>query len=385
MNNILISASGFALGAATMYFLDPVSARRRRALTRDKLVRAVHDAERGIDITSRDLKHRAFGTFAGLKSRFSSTDTPEQKLVARVRSALGRVVSHPHAVHVRARGGTVILEGQILTDEVDHLIKTVCAVKGVDNVENRLEVHRTSSNIPALQGHGRAPGYKFDIMQANWSPTTRLAVGASGVALISQTVVRPGPLRLGMGGVGGILLARAFTNLELAQFFGFSPVRRGFNIEKTININAPVNKVFDFFSDYANFPHFMRHVRRVTGDETGVSHWLIDGPAGVTCSWDAELTRYEPYEAIAWKTVDKSIIKHAGLITFHDNGDSSTQVHIRLTYNPPAGYMGHLFAKILGSNPKAAGRRHASCQIVLRDGSSGPRRGPTSEWWGSGS
>ena len=58
-----------------------------------------------------------------------------------MRSRIGRVVSHPHAIRVTARAGRVTLRGPILAEEVDELLACVSAVQGVTGVENWLEVH----------------------------------------------------------------------------------------------------------------------------------------------------------------------------------------------------------------------------------------------------
>ena len=59
---------GTAAGATAMYLLDPVLGRRRRALVRDKLTSA---ALRTADVArpaARDVRNRAYGTFAEARS-----------------------------------------------------------------------------------------------------------------------------------------------------------------------------------------------------------------------------------------------------------------------------------------------------------------------------
>ena len=52
---------GIALGALTMFLLDPDKGRRRRALARDKMYSAAIRTGKRIDAKSRDVANRAKG------------------------------------------------------------------------------------------------------------------------------------------------------------------------------------------------------------------------------------------------------------------------------------------------------------------------------------
>ena len=64
MANRWTLAGGAGLGAGVMYLLDPDKGRRRRALTRDKVLHFANKAGEAIGTTSTDLSHRTAGTFA---------------------------------------------------------------------------------------------------------------------------------------------------------------------------------------------------------------------------------------------------------------------------------------------------------------------------------
>lgn len=51
----------FGLGALAMYFFDPDSGKRRRALLRDQLVHARHEIGDYAEGTTKDLRNRAYG------------------------------------------------------------------------------------------------------------------------------------------------------------------------------------------------------------------------------------------------------------------------------------------------------------------------------------
>jgi hypothetical protein len=64
--------TALGIGALAMYFFDPVSGRRRRALVRDKMTHYHREATRYAEHTAKDLRNRAQGLVA-----------ETQKLVAR--------------------------------------------------------------------------------------------------------------------------------------------------------------------------------------------------------------------------------------------------------------------------------------------------------------
>ena len=77
----------------------------------------------------------------------------------------------------------------------------------------------------------------------------------------------------------------------------------------------------------------------------GRSHWVAAGPAGTSVTWDAEITVYEPNRRLAWRSTPSSMIENAGLIHFDAYPDGSTRVHLRWSYNPPAGADRACFAR----------------------------------------
>ena len=125
----------------------------------------------------------------------------------RVRATLGRFVSHPHAIEVAALNGHVVLRGPILAGEVDRLLQAVAEVPGVVDVADELEIHHGHDH-PALQGGRRRIGPRPELLQENWSPATKLLVGAAGVA-VAVPLVRRAPLTgLALGTLGLILATR---------------------------------------------------------------------------------------------------------------------------------------------------------------------------------
>jgi hypothetical protein len=192
MNKAMAMISGFGIGAGLMYIFDPDRGKRRRAQVSDKARHMAKKTNDAIGKTSRDLANRVSGIVAEAESLFISSKALDEVLVARVRSKLGRVVSHPSSINVTAIGGEVILAGPVLANEVDQLLKSAGAIKGVTGVENRLEVHEQAGNVSGLQDGRVNLGERCALMQTNWSPTTRLLAGAAGGALALYAAKRRG-------------------------------------------------------------------------------------------------------------------------------------------------------------------------------------------------
>lgn len=340
-----------AVGAISMYLLDPDHGRRRRAVMRDRLASGMSRLDNATSVASRDLRNRARGLAHEVRARFAREEVSDEVLCERVRSRLGWAVSHPGAIEVTALCGRVTLSGAVLEREYVRLLRTVWAVRGVADVEDRLAVYETPEGISALQGGGRAPGRRFGPWQENWPPGVRVIMGAAGAALLINALAgRRSALGL-LGGLGGAaLIARSSANMPIDRLVG---VRRpAIELQKRIDVAAPIEQVFETFSQLERFPEFMSHVREVHVRGDGTSQWVVEGPAGRTISWEAVTTRLEPNRLIGWRTLPGSAVEHAGLLRFEQT-NGGTRVLVTMNYTPPAGALGHAVARLFGTDPKS--------------------------------
>lgn len=244
MNKALRLMSVAGLGAGLMYLFDPDRGKRRRGLVRNKMAHLCRIASDAGGKTRRDIRNHLVGAFAEVESLFLEEPPSDDVLVARVRSKLGRVVSHPSAVEVKAIDGLIILTGQILADEVHPLLNSVISIRGVKNIENRLEAHEEADDIPALQGGRKRQGARFGPLKTNWSPTTRFVATAAGGALAIYGARRRGVVGSAVSTAGLGILTRALTNFKTGRLLGLDEGRKVIEIQKTINIEAPVDRVF---------------------------------------------------------------------------------------------------------------------------------------------
>lgn len=348
---MLRALSLLGLGAGLMYLLDPDRGNSRRARIRDQAIGTADAAFDGLDVATRDLSHRAQGLVAGLQSRWSPVRVTDPVLVQRVRSRLGRWVSHPRAIDVEATEGRVILRGPILRREVEPLLAALRAVPGVRDVTSELTVHAHADHVPALQGG--VPRMEVpELQQDQWTPAVRLLAGAGGSLLALYGLGRRGLWGSAVGLTGVGLLARATTNRDVRHVLGVTGGRRGIVVQKTITLEAPVEQVFAMWDHPEAFPRFMAHVREVRVQGTDRYHWVVTGPLGLPVEWDAVVTRREPNRLIAWKSIEGQAIENAGLVHFEPAGPGATRLHVRMTYNPPAGVLGHAVASFFGADPK---------------------------------
>src|SRR5439155_220983 len=135
----------------------------------------------------------------------------------------------------------------------------------------------------------------------NWAPGTRLLVGTSGAIALAfptrdRTVALPSRI------IGGMLLARAVTNLSLRRFFGLVRSRRAIRFQKTITVHAPVEQVFEFWSNPENFAKIMEHVQEVKRTGENRFLWTVSGPAGSSISWTSRITQSTPNETLVWRS-----------------------------------------------------------------------------------
>ena len=345
---------GMFAGASLAYFLDPERGARRRSLVRDQLVHLGRKLEHGLDAAATDARQRSLGAAAKARRRFRHEEAPDAVVEARVRSQLGRVVSHPRAIEVSVLDGKVTLAGAVLASELDRLLATTRKVRGVREVENHLGAHPRPGGVPGLQGNGRRPEPRFELLQDNWTPSVRLLVGALGASSLLSARSGSGLRAVLASALGGVLLARAATNLPTRRLVGIDGGRESVRIQKTLHLTAPVEEVWALWSHFENFPRFMAHLAEVRITAEGRSHWVAKGPAGSRFEWDAVVTELVPNETLAWKSVKGSSVANTGRVRFQPTEDGGTRLDLHLSYNPPAGVIGHFVASLFGSDAKRA-------------------------------
>ncbi len=127
---------------------------------------------------------------------------------------------------------------------------------------------------------------------------------------------------------------------------------------KTVTINRPRQELFDYWRELSNLPSFMDNVVSVEMLDGKRSHWTVKAPGDRTVEWDAAITEEVPGELIAWASEDGADVPNSGRIDFRDApGGRGTWVSATILYDPPAGIVGKLIAKMFQREPAIQARR----------------------------
>lgn len=103
------------------------------------------------------------------------------------------------------------------------------------------------------------------------------------------------------------------------------------HVEKTIDVNCPIRTVYNQWTQFEEFPHFMAGVKEVRQiDDTHV-HWHAE-IWGKDKEWEAEITEQEPDKRISWKSVSGA--PNAGTVRFEPLSADCTRVRLVMAYEP---------------------------------------------------
>jgi len=94
-----------------------------------------------------------------------------------------------------------------------------------------------------------------------------------------------------------------------------------------IEIDLPVRTVYDQWTQFEDFPLFMKHVVDVQQLDDTTTLWKAK-ISGISREWKAEITEQTPDQRIAWTATDGT--KHGGVVTFHPLSDDHTRVVLQL-------------------------------------------------------
>jgi uncharacterized membrane protein len=344
---------GALVGAGLVFWFDPISGRRRRAITRQRLVHAVGATAHEADVAARDASHRAAGLVAAARRWLRPQRTDDTTLKARVQAQIGRATSHPGAIQVACRNGRVELAGVVLKNDMPGLLRATKHVAGVEEVVNCLETRDEPAHMPhGSAGHAHGAVGHAGHAHGRWPPAARLLGVVAGLSVFAH-----GRRRHGVAGVaeelGGLaLLARALSLPGIERFTTLEGEHKGIGLRKTVNVDAPIEEVFALWSRLEAFPRYMAHVKEVRRLDEHHVRWRVAGPAGSTVEWDAEITAQQPNELISWRSVAGSRFENAGRVRFSRNDQGGTRVEIQLSYHPPGGLIGHLVGELFGAGPK---------------------------------
>lgn len=194
----------------------------------------------------------------------------------------------------------------------------------------------------------------------NVSKTGRIISSAAGASLLYLACANfsKSPLKsLGRMLAGGYLLYRGISgNCPVSAMVEDNLSRpqhaRAVNIRTKFIVNRPRNEVYAYWRQLDHLPAFMAHLHDVLVISEKHSHWTVKLAGDITLEWDAEIVEEQENEVLGWRSMEGATISNAGKITFRDAPDGGTELHVMITYRPPAGYAGAGIARLL--NPAFA-------------------------------
>jgi uncharacterized membrane protein len=128
-------------------------------------------------------------------------------------------------------------------------------------------------------------------------------------------------------------------------------------VGRAVTIGKPAIELYAYFRDFAKLASFMENVERIDVIDHTRSHWVVKAPAGKTVEWDARITEEREGELIAWTSEEGADVSNAGRVEFRDAGARGTVVTATIAYDPPAGTIGKLIAKLFQREPAIQARR----------------------------
>lgn len=181
------------------------------------------------------------------------------------------------------------------------------------------------------------------------------------VALLSRALKSEDSDRTRVGvataAVLGVTLLDVLTSQQLSRHRS-QAIERGDEahgskeVTKAITVNRPPEEVYRFWRQFDNLPRFMSHLESVQVLDERRSHWKAKAPAGKTVEWDAQITEDIPNELIAWESLEGADVANAGSVRFAPApGGRGTELTVQMRYDPPAGPLGTIVARLFGEEP----------------------------------
>lgn len=104
-------------------------------------------------------------------------------------------------------------------------------------------------------------------------------------------------------------------------------------VEKQIEINAPVEAVFEVFSRFDHFARWMKDIKNVEWVAARRTRWTAEAPDGTRLEWEAEIDELEPGRQVSWHASSGNVAAE-GEARFAATPQGTTLMHLALGYGP---------------------------------------------------
>ena len=102
-------------------------------------------------------------------------------------------------------------------------------------------------------------------------------------------------------------------------------------IEKTVEVERPIHTVYNQWTQFEDFPHFMAGVKEIRQLDDTHLFWHAE-VFGKDKEWEAEITEQQPDSRISWKSVSGA--PNTGTVRFEPLGPERTRVRLAMAYEP---------------------------------------------------
>ena len=234
-------------------------------------------------------------------------------------------------------------------------------------MENKKIKKKDSKKNKLQKGEKSAKEFLTDTT-TNLGNSERIVSAVGGGALMAYGIKRKDWLGALLGLVGGGLALRGATGhcqvydaldvntnekslLARGKEKAKSWLDTTTEVTKSVTINKSAEELYKFWRDFENLPKFMNHLESVKVINEKKSEWKAKAPLGYEVTWEAQITQEVENELIAWRSIEGSQIPNTGRVEFKPTQDRGTEVKVTIKYEPPAGKIGELAAKILTEEP----------------------------------
>lgn len=102
-------------------------------------------------------------------------------------------------------------------------------------------------------------------------------------------------------------------------------------VEKAIDVEAPVNRVYEQWILYEEFPRYAQGVKKVRRLDRRRSRWRVE-IAGREKIWEAQITHQIPNQRICWRTTGG--MSSAGIVNFYSLGARRSRIIVWIKFVP---------------------------------------------------
>src|SRR3954463_13227036 len=102
-------------------------------------------------------------------------------------------------------------------------------------------------------------------------------------------------------------------------------------IQQAVDVAAPIDIVYDQFTQFEDWPKFMHRVESVEQKDDATVVFNVK-TWGFRRRWEAEIVEQRPDERIVWEST--SGLQHVGVVTFHELAERLTRVEVNIDIDP---------------------------------------------------